>query len=163
MKLQHLIFPIMFLFFGCGKAPQPKVPRVTPEPTVTSTPLPPPFNQEKASEGQQTFDSIKAQFPKTKIDVWGTANPSVKACMWIPASSWSELPDSKREALIEYLASKVPEIRGNPDQYVGIPRSAPVYGRFRSNIQGMRDRRIIIFTMVPKDGEWIQERTVHEE
>lgn len=116
----------------------------------------------EVARGGRLFGAILGKTPETKLDVWGSASPEVKACLWIAEDDWRSLSSEDQAALITWLKAQIPAIRSNPDRYGRTPSSAPLYGRIRSNIANMRDEAFIVFTMVRKDGEWIQSETVAE-
>lgn len=116
----------------------------------------------EVARGGRLFGAMVAKNPETKLDVWGSASPEVKACLWIAEDDWGSLSSEDQAALIAWLKAQIPAIRSSPDRYARTPSSAPLYGRIRSNIANMRDGAFIVFTMVRKDREWIQSKTVAE-
>ena len=126
------------------------------EPKPDQTLQLPKYDPDKVIRGRILHDTLLAETPEAKLDVWGTISPDVKACLWIPEARWQAYSKEEREALITYLVAQIPNIRSNPDRYVGIPSTAPIYSKLRNNIVNMKDGAFIIFTMIYKEGQWIQ-------
>jgi hypothetical protein len=112
--------------------------------------------------GEALHAKALAKTGDAKLNVWGSGFPTVKACIWIPEGDWDSLSTEDREALVTYLKAQIPIIRSNPERYTSAPSSAPAYSRIRSNIANMRDDAFVIFSMIRKDGQWLQSGTVAE-
>ncbi|GEM_PF-2230977 len=108
-------------------------------------------------------ERILKTVPPSKLRVWGDSSPDVQACLWIPVYEWNALAEAEKKALADYLKSRIPEIRANPDDYLKpIPKTAPLYAKFRKNVANMKDGKFIIFTMERRDERWLQSKTVAE-
>jgi hypothetical protein len=70
--------------------------------------------------------------------VWGgLTNP--KIALWIPGKEWLGLSDYDRESLGQYARSLISVARSSPDDYIDIPRSAPLYNEIRSKVENLCD------------------------
>jgi len=158
MKSLTILIPIGICLFSIAcQSPRDEPVRVASQPSTWEFP-----KTDIPRSGEFVYQELLRKTPATKLDVWGTGFPTVKACLWIAEDDWNSLSTADREALIGFLKAQVPLIRKQADRYVGIPSTAPLYQRMRNNIANMRDDSFIIFTMVRKDGQWIQNRTVAE-
>jgi hypothetical protein len=166
--LRHAVGPlicVMMLTASCRPDEKAASDMRSENPTVNASETPPSspvFDASIVEKGGSLFAQISAKTPQTKLDVWGTASPSVKACLWIVEDDWKALSVDERNALVIWLQAKIPTIRKEPTQFIGIDQRAPAYKRILRNIVNMRDGAFVVFTMVQKDGDWIQGATVAE-
>lgn len=108
-----------------------------------------PFGTATASEsnaiavqvGKAVYNNIVESYKGTGLRpvVWGwLVEP--KIVLWIPEKEWDGLSEYDRNTLAQYAKSLVPLARSSPDDYIDIPRSAPLYNKIRSNIARLCDK-----------------------
>ena len=115
----------------------PAPPQTIPQPIATPerTPIPP----DAIKEGRKVFERIKSKYSKAEISIWGAGTSTPKVALWIPESEWNDLSYIERGNLGYYVKSAVPSIRSNPGPHIGIPSSAPIYGKFVSTCRRMSE------------------------
>lgn len=91
-------------------------------------------------KGQALQAKLAKGHPMMRPGVGGELMRYAVASVSVPMRAWENLSDEERISLALFARSTIPEVRRNPDRYlaeIGIPASAPVYDRLRTNIAGV--------------------------
>lgn len=112
-----------------------------------------------AQRGERLYARAAERNPVTRIGVWEPEKPTVRACLWIVEEEWDVLSAREREAVIHYLKTQVPVMRGDPDRYADASGAAADRALAAHNIANMREGAFIVFTMVRQGDAWVRGRT----
>jgi hypothetical protein len=114
--------------------------------------------------GKEIFSRAEAVYSSqsTYFDVWGSGYPDAVAALFMPEKVWNGLSGDQRDALVALVQSEIPNIRNNPDRYIGFSKDTPLYHRLRMNVQNIGDGHYAVFTTVQGGGQWLRGKTVAE-
>lgn len=122
------------------------------------------YDPEIVAVGERIFSQAKAKYSSESayIDVWGSGYPDAEAALFVPEIVWDSLSEEKRNAMAVFIQSEIPNIRRDPDKYIGFAKGVALYKRLHSNISNIADGRYVIMTTIERNGHWIKDRTVAE-
>jgi hypothetical protein len=114
--------------------------------------------------GKEIFAKAVARYSpqSTYFDVWGSGYPEAVAALFMPEKVWDRLPAEKRKALVVLVQAEIPNIRRDPDKYIGFSKDTPLYQRLRTNVEQIADGHYVVFTTVRSDHTWIRGKVVAE-
>ena len=109
-----------------------------------------------AEHGRVIADRVLARYPKLNvsflsgmtfqkhggIDLWGSSVGRPTLGFILPESEWLTLDSNGRKDLEAYVQRQVAAVRANPELYITLPRTAPVY------------RSAVGYTKHTSDGAW---------
>jgi len=112
--------------------------------------------------GKGIFSRAVAAFSaqSTYFDVWGSGYPDAAAALFLPEKVWDSLSAEQREAVVMLVRSEIPNIRKDPDRYIGFSKNTPLYRRLRTNVENIADGRYVVFTTVRGDSHWMRGKVV---
>lgn len=95
---------------------------------------------ERAARGRKLFEKIgSAAAAPRNPDVRGQMTPRPVLKLYVTNADWKRLSASDRIDLTYFVQSIIPVAKGSPEQYAGIPASAPLYERFVSVTRSLCD------------------------
>ncbi|MBO9540443.1 hypothetical protein J7643_07620 [bacterium] len=85
--------------------------------------------------GEEIYTMLVKKYPSIQQpDVRGLATSTPRVTLYVPFKVWAKLSKAEKQSVQAYMPTLVAKVKASPDSYVGIPSSAPVYGRFRAKI-----------------------------
>lgn len=107
--------------------------------------------------GAQIYQNILKKYPMAmNPDVRGLATQHPSVTLYVPENEWKGLTAQDRTALAGFMPALVKKVQSNPEAYVGIPESAPIYSRFLDNMKSIEPKNWEIVA-----GRWLpQKRTM---
>lgn len=96
-----------------------------------------PSHDQMVEKGKAVFTVISSQYPDVRPVVSGLATARPEVELFVPEGEWSKLSEWDKESLAQYVKSLIPTFRSLPDQYVDVPRTAPVYNSFRAKVASL--------------------------
>lgn len=137
--LSGVIVVVVALGVGAIVRPRRDLPRSEPSkiaPVVVTEPVMVPStfrslaDPEKAARGKALFEQMPKVSALRNPGVRGQMTSVASLGLYVKDASWKRLSASERIDLSHYVQSMIAVARSSPRQYVSIPTSAPLYGRF---------------------------------
>lgn len=141
MRLAVLICSLLFLLVGCsgpstGTTSKVETATVTPSPSLSINPslgINSPEIQARALRGKQLLEKINREVV-VAVDknpsVGGQLSKAPTLTLLVPNKIWNGLTKGQQIDLTWHLESLIPSVRSNPESFVTIPKTAPLYQRF---------------------------------
>jgi hypothetical protein len=106
---------------------------------VAAVVLAPPIH---AQTGAAIYQRVLRRYPYVKPFVFGFENPSL--AWFLPRTEWNRLTSRERAAVVEYMPVLVARARNNPDPYLKMPSTAPLYSTGIAMVQAFADGQWVI-------------------
>jgi hypothetical protein len=94
-------------------------------------------SQAYAQSGAAIYQRTLRKYPYAKPFVFGFATPSL--AWFLPEAEWNRLTPKDRAKVVEYMPVLVARARANPDPYLNMPSSAPLYETAIAKVRAFSD------------------------
>ncbi len=123
-----------------------------PKPTKTITPE----IQSRIIRGKQLFEKLKLKIPSDKNPSgWGQLSKNPTLALYVTNKIWKELSKSHQTDLTWFVENEITAAKTQPERYIDIPQTAPLYPRFVEITRNLCEScwSIILGDPVRKDGK----------
>jgi hypothetical protein len=91
----------------------------------------------QAQSGAAVYKRVVGKYPYAKPFVFGFAEPVL--AWFLPEAEWKRMTSRERAAIVEYMPVLVAGARNNPDPYLDMPSSAPLYSTAIAKVRAFTD------------------------
>jgi hypothetical protein len=90
-----------------------------------------------AQSGAAIYKRVVGKYPYAKPFVFGFATPVL--AWFLPETEWKRMSSEERATIVAYMPTLVARARNNPDPYLDMPSTAPLYQTAVAKVRSFTD------------------------